>query len=250
MRARQRHFNPAHAGASVVLDARYGFSQSDNSDVDNWDDRSNNNNDATQSMANYKPKYRTSITGGQPAIEFLPVANQQKHLNGSFTNSSNTLTYVSLVNLGASPPSFARACGLSKNNANDFNSAARGIPLLRNSTNNQFYCFKNSGSGTINISLDTWYIVSTIWDGTNGTIRLNESSSATQTGANATANFDLSQYRIGFAFDSNALPGSVDIIGAWKGYISSSCLFNTAVNASMRKRLQFSTAFSFKIACN
>jgi hypothetical protein len=249
MRARHRHFNPAHAGASVALDARYGFSQSDNTDVDTWEDRSSNNQDASQATQARKPKYRTNIQGGQPSLEFLPALSAIKRLDGSFTATSNTLTFVGVANLGSSPPSFGRVVGLSKNNANDFNSNTRGIPLHRNSTNNQFYCVKGSGSSTISISQNTWYIVSTIWDGTNGTIRVNESSSATQTGANATANFDVNQYRVGYAFDSTSNENQT-LTGAWKGYISLSSLFSSAVNASMRKRLQFAAAFSFKIACN
>ncbi len=247
MRARHRHFNPAHAGAAVALDARYGFSQSDNTDVDAWEDRSTNNNDATQTTAAYKPTYRTNIQGGQPSVEFTPAQNAKDRLDGSFTATSNTLTYVGVVNLGSSPPNFARAMVLSKNGANDYDSNTRGIPLIRNS-NNQFYCFKASESGTIAMSQNTWYIVSTIWDGSNGTIRVNETSSATQTGANATANFDVNQYRVGGDFDStNTLNVAT---GSWKGYISASALFNSAVNASMRKRLQFAAAFSFKISCN
>ena len=248
MRARHRHFNPAHAGASVALDARYGFNQSDNTDVDTWEDRSTNNNDATQATAAYKPKYRTNIQGGQPALEFIQAINTKDRLDGSFTATSNTVTYVGVVNLGSSPNSFARAMALSKNGANDYDSSSRGIPLLRDNNNNNFYCFKNSGSGTIAMSQNTWYIVSTIWNGTTGTIRVNESSSATQTGANATANFDVNQYRIGIAYDSSTSEGQ--LTGAWNGYISASALFNTAVNDSMRKRLQFSAAFSFKISCN
>ncbi len=232
----------------MALDARYGFNQSDNTDVNTWEDRSTNNNDATQATAAYKPKYRTNIQGGQPSLEFAPASDSKDRLDGSFTATSNTLTYVGVVNLGSSTPAFARALALSKNNANDFDNNSRGIPLLRNSANNQFYCLKSSGSSTVSISQNTWYIVSTIWNGTNGTIRVNESSSATQTGANATANFDVNQYRVGMAFDSTT-PES-NATGAWKGYISASALFNSAVNSSMRKRLQFAAAFSFKIACN
>jgi hypothetical protein len=248
MRARHRHFNPADAGASVALDARYGFIQSDNTDVDTWEDRSTNGNDATQATAAYKPKYRTNVQGGQPSLQFAPASNSKDRLDGSFTATSNTLTFVGVVNMDNSGGSFGRAVALSKNDANDFNSNTRGFPLARNSANNQFVCWKGSASSTVSISQNTWYIVSTIWNGTNGTIRVNESSSATQTGANATANFDVNQYRVGMAHDTSA--AETNLAGVWGGYIAASSLFNSAVNDSLRKRLQHAAAYSFKISCN
>ena len=248
MRARHRHFNPKDAGASFALDARYGFNQADNSDVNTWHDRTIYNANATQTTNAYKPKYRTAIQGGQPAVEFIPTPQNQKMLNGSVSITNNVLTAFHVARMNSSAPSFARVLALSKNNANDYNSSTRCIPLLRNLTNNQFYSFRSgSPTGTINISTNTWYHYTNTFDGSTNQARLNETTTQS---VSSTGNFDIEQFRIGFAYDNTVLPGSTDTIGAWDGYIAHISLFNSALSDSLRKRVQFCNAYSFKIACS
>ena len=248
MRARHRHFNPAHAGAAFALDSRYGFNQSDNSAVSTWEDRTNNNLDASQATAANQPKYRTAIQGGVPAVEFEGVSNSKDRLNGSVTITNDVITTIAVVRLGlgGSAPSFARAVSLSKNGANDYDATARCIPLLRNSTNTQFYSFRSGcATGNIGISLNTWYHYNNTFNGSTNVGRLNESTTQS---VNSTGNFDINEYRIGDAFDNTA--GESATAGSWTGYISHVAVYNSALSDALRKRAQFANAFSFKLACN
>ena len=248
MRARHRHFNPRDAGASFALDSRYGFNQSDNTAVATWEDRTNNNLDASQATAANQPKYRTAIQGGVPAVEFEGVTNSKDRLNGSVTITNNVITTISVVRLGlgGSAPTFARAVALSKNGANDYDATTRCIPILRNSTNNQLLSLRSgSSTGNINISFNTWYHYSNTFNGSTNVGRLNESTTQS---VNSTGNFDINQYRIGDAFDSTT-PENV-ISGSWTGYIGHVAVYNSALSDALRKRVQFANAFSFKISCN
>lgn len=242
MRARHRHFNPAHAGAAFALDARYGFDVSDNTEVATWEDRTSNNRDAAQSTAAYRPKYRTAVHGGAPSIQFVAAPNSKDRLDGSVTIANNVVTAISVGRLDAG--AFGRIVAITKNGLDDFNATSRAALIVRNGTNNELRSERNGGIAAVNIPLNTFFHFSNTFDGANATNRLNESTSTT---AGSSGNFDVNQYRVGMA---HAAVGESDTIGAWNGYISHVSLYNEALSASMRKRAQFANAFSFKIACN
>jgi len=70
MRARQRHLNPKAAGAALVLDARYITGLNNNDAVTTWSDRSGNAYDPTQSNSSWKPVYKTGQINGNPVVTF------------------------------------------------------------------------------------------------------------------------------------------------------------------------------------
>jgi hypothetical protein len=248
MRARHRHFNPRDAGAAFALDSRYGFNQSDNTTVSTWDDRTNNNADATQNTPAYRPKYRTAIQGGCPALQFDGVSNSKDRLDGSSTITNDKITTICVwrLGLGSGAPSYGRVVSISKNNLNDYDNAARGIPWLRDTTNNRILSIlRGTGTPIININPDTWYHWASTYDGALHSTRLNES---TETSVAASGNLDVSQYRIGMGFDSTV--SESNITGSFTGYIAQVSLFNAALSASLRKRIQFANAFSYKLSCS
>jgi hypothetical protein len=241
MRARHRHFNPAHAGASVALDGRYGFSLSDGTEVATWEDRSANNNDATQATSALRPVYKTGIQGGQPVVRFLPVGVTGKQMSGANIITNNLLTAICMFKINAASNAYARVLTTSKDGLTDSNSALRPIPILRNNGGNNVSAWRNSVDRA-NIStatVDTWHHFCNTFDGTNCVNRLNESTSATVA---STGNFDINQYRMGIAFAG----GSSNL----DGDIGSLSIFNAALSGSLRKRVQFANAFSFKLSCN
>lgn len=247
MHRRARHLNPGHAGALFALDARYGFALSDNSDVTTWTDRSSNAANGTQATTAYKPKYRTAIVGGQPAIQFTPAASAQKFVEGTSTITSTSATTVSVVNMGSTCPTYGRAVSLSYGTFSDSGGVSACAPCLKNDVNVQIMAFCGGGKGSIAVTADTWYHWTSTFDGTNAINRLNESTTATSATA---SNFTITKYRIGFAFDSGSPPGNGSTTGAWGGYVSQVSVFSSAIGASLRKRLQFANALSFKISCN
>lgn len=246
MHRRARHLNPAHAGALVVLDARFGFAQADNTDVSTWPDRSANAANATQATSAYQPKYRTAVTGGSPAIQFTAASDSKDRLDGTISILNDAITSIAVLRLDTGAPSFARALALSNGGANDYDSSLRTTPIVRNGTNNQLGSSRNSAvSANLSISLDAFCHVTSTYDGTNLTNRLNESTSASVA---STGNFAISQYRVGMAYD-NTTPES-NPTGAWTGYIAHVSIFNAALSASLRKRLQQANALAFKTPCN
>jgi hypothetical protein len=237
MRARHRHFNPAHAGASVALDGRYGFSLSDGAEVATWEDRSANNNDATQATSASRPIYKTGIRGGQPVVRF----SQGRHISGTNTITNNVLTAVCIFKINTASLAYARVLTTSKNAAADTSSATIPIPILRNNGGNNVssWRFTTDRANISTATVDTWHHFCSTFDGTNCVNRLNESTSAT---AASTGNFDINQYRMGTAYSG----GSSNL----DGDIGSLSIFNAALSGSLRKRVQFANAFSFKLSCN
>jgi len=241
MRARHRHFNPASAGASVALDARYGFLLSNNADVDVWGDRSSNNNNATQAIVANRPRYRTDIQGGQPAIEFYPATNISR-LMGNNVNTSNVLTVFCLYRMNSGSGSYARVVSCAKNSSADYDLTTRVIPLLRNNGGNNNSSWRSSPISNISsATVGNWYHFSSTFDGANCVNRINETTSATSA---SSGNFDINQYSLGL------MPYSLEIAGALQGFISSVSIFNSSISDSLRKKIQFSNALSFKLACN
>lgn len=241
MRARHRHFNPASAGASVALDARYGFLLSNNADVDVWSDRSSNNNNATQAIVANRPRYRTNIQGGQPAIEFYPATNISR-LMGSNVNTSNVLTVFCVYRMNSGSGSYARVISCAKNNSQDFDSITRVIPLIRNNGGNNNSSWRSLAISNITTAIvENWYHFTSTFDGINCVNRINETTTATGV---SSGNFDINQYSLG------VMPYSLENSGALQGFISSVSIFNLSVSNSLRKKIQFSNALSFKLACN
>lgn len=247
MHRRARHLNPGHAGAIFALDARYGFALSDNSDVTTWTDRSSNAANATQATTTYKPKYRTAIVGGQPAIQFTPASSAQKFVDGNSTLTSTSATTVSVINMSSTCPTYGVGIAMSYGTFNANGGTSACIPIIKNDVNSQIMSFCGGGKGVISVSGDTWYHWTSTFDGTNAINRLNESTTATSATA---SNFTITKYRVGFTIDSGSPPGNGSTLGAWQGYISQMSVFASAISASLRKRLQFANALSFKISCN
>ena len=236
MRARHRHFNPTHAGADVVLDGRYGFSLSDNDEVATWEDRSANNNDATQGTSALRPIYKTGAQGGQPVVRF----SSGRFISGSNVITNALLTVVCAFKMNTASQAYARVVTTSKNGGSDSVSASIPIPILRNNGGNNVSSWTSSARA--NISTATFYTCHhfcSTFVGTNCVNRLNESTSASQS---QTSGFDINQYRLGVSY-----LGSVDCLD---GDIANVSIFNAALTSSLRKRVQFASAFSFKLSCN
>jgi len=56
--------------AAIALDARFGFSQANGSAVSTWEDRTNNNKDASQATAANQPSYTSNGLNGSPVVTF------------------------------------------------------------------------------------------------------------------------------------------------------------------------------------
>jgi hypothetical protein len=244
MRARHRHFNPRDAEALVALDSRYGFTLSDGDPVSTWEDRTNNNNDATQTST-ARPTYETRELGGQPVITFDGSNDQMSVATLSTAITSNALTLLTVSNkfaAGTSANEFSRVISLSNGAAQDFNNTNSLLIDQTQGNTGDLQVFRNSASVTINAGdYAATYIYSTVLDGTAVTSRSN--STGTQTGATSATPLNANRLTIGgvpFASNDSRMNGNIPMV----------TIIRAVVTNALRKRLEHAAAFSFKIACN
>jgi hypothetical protein len=225
MRARHRHFNPAHAGATAVFDSRFLSGFSDGSSVDTWVSRSGSN-DISQATAANRPTYETNEINGNPSVYWDGGTNDELTFATSPSYNSTTVICV-YKNNDATNGSviFAR-----NNNANSYiyittNSCQFQSAISSTRTHNLGNVFLIA-SGTSNLSQNiTAY--------TNG-IAATTASSASVTNFQVTG---IGRYGAGSAFNT-------------EGHLGLAVLANYSMENSIRKRCEHAAAYSFKISCN
>lgn len=243
MRARQRHLNPSGAGATLVLDARFISGLNDGDAVSTWTDRSGAGNNATQGTALNRPLYRTGANGinRNPAV-FFDGSND--FLSSAVAPAA--ATKVSVIAVAQSNLVDGNWRTIISNTASG---SIRRLTLIQNGgfgqPNNYLTYFTNSNgqvwSGTSGAltqsspfvssnveqndnSLRSWF---------NGVLGANSGAVASQA---PSATTDIGRYT-----SSNVFPWSGPI-----GYV----VIVPQLTSPLRRRLEQSAAFSFKIACS
>ena len=241
MRARHRHLNFKDAGAVIHVDSRFISGLSNNDEVTSWTNRAAANNaGAISGVAT--PNYITGGLAGQPTVRFanndvLRFASAPSSFSAatiictakpisSLSNDNNILYYGNSSDFS---PNF-NWVGVSK----DFGSAKWISGNYNNPTDGSAYSTAN---------YDTTARIATGITNDGGTSRLFLSGSADGTAVSTAININAS-----------ALPIMGRRGGAGVGYLNadvySVVLLPSAVTASQRKRLEHSSAYSFKISCN
>jgi hypothetical protein len=230
MRARHRHFNPAHATASLCLDARFISGLSNDDPISTWSGR---NTSGATAATTARPTYKTSILGGNPVARFNGSANvmtpDESDVAGCViavvdlaSDVNHGLIGDSLTGAGTATP-VGRACAWWGGS----------------------YKLSIKGAESWNTNGDFVFGERAFWNG----------SSATNTDANAgIVTFDRHQgspvtwnpaaaqiYRIGRQGDTFVfLNGDVGAIA----------VLEASPSASLRKKIEKHLAYSFKISCN
>jgi hypothetical protein len=232
MRARHRHFNPAHAGASLVLDARY-INQSDNTAVSTWADRSGNGSDATQATGAFQPTFQTAEQGGNGVVRF---------------DGSNDFLVLPSLTLGANWAFFAafKIADVVNSNRAIFgpsNSFGQHLELLQLGITSRPSIVRLN-NGERNSAANRWFSdnvfgITTMVMGANFSGFLN-GTAITLLFTNS-ATIAAAVYAIG-RYYTNGFNSAPDF----------ACLTIMTVtpNQSLRRRLEHASAFSFKISCN
>jgi hypothetical protein len=246
MRARQRHLNPGNAGASGAYDARFGFSVSSGTAISTWEDRTVNNNDASQATSANQPTYQTNQLNGQPAISFDGVNDRMTFARFNANEAwglivakrVSTSTYISLMLIRQTSTNFDRLT-IGVNNDSNYG------PVIVGSNANSTLWGKG---GTLR--LNEWRILFGEWigGGTNGATFYR----AYNDGAEITLTNTLSVGAVNANLDSSL--GCASTASAysnfWGGPISQASFGFIRPSASLRKRLIHASGFSFKIACS
>ncbi|MBU6183308.1 MAG: hypothetical protein KGR46_10930 [Verrucomicrobia bacterium] len=220
MRARHRHFNPKDAGAGMALDSRF-MTGTNGSGVSSWSNRANSSNNAAQSTVAEQPIYETGSLNGNPGVKF--------------DNTDDWLSWVTAIQMrfglclfksSGTQIEFGSMWGTSDNSAS-------GIQHLFGSSNRWV---------STSFSPTRW---------TNAVFRKN-GSTFTATNANSvSSDADI----ISTLLEDN---GGVGISrmrdrannrGIY-GLLYQYQVFSNEPSSSLIKRLQFSSAYSFKIACS
>jgi len=250
MGRRIRHLNPGSAGAVLALDSRFISGLNDGDAVTTWDDRSNSNNDATQSTSVSRPTYETNEQGGNPCIRFDGV-NDFLSYGTSVFGYTGDATVMAVIKATGAANEYGSVIS-------EFSSYVTGTSIACQMTvfpNNAVEpCTDVYGPGGVRynstLTNSTWQIVAWSWSNwsthkTNGNTRLAvgglETSGATY-GINP-GTFSPAIRSIG-RFDTNNT--NDNHLAADIGLI---CKLPEC-SQPMRKRLYHAAAYSFKIACS
>jgi hypothetical protein len=251
MRARQRHLNPAHAGAGIVLDSRF-INQADGSSVITWTDRSPNGRNATQSTAASQPTFETNELNGNPVVSF-DGSNDILSLTSVASDYLNNVGYGAIVAVvkdrspttgdndhqvmyfsrNGSASQFRFGLGTRGGGLNVFRAGARrldadaftGASVTSNSNYNILTAVGNFSDGTIALQVNNKQEASA---------NLPSSGNTSATNSDAVAIGGVS----GADFGDNPMNAALLLA------------FNASLSAALLNRIHRSAAFSFKIACS
>lgn len=239
MRARHRHFNARHAGADLVLDSRY-IAQSNNTAVDSWPDRSANNY-TIQQTSTARPTFVESQMNGNPVVRF---DGSNDFLNGGdiLDILSNNLTMICVAKISSGTN--AGLCGKSR-----FGGSAGRYSLVRNSSSMQAI-FQDTGTMVAEISdssSTTRINTLQVNRGNTNTLFFSGIQQNQNTGLSGTTSYNTTdEFFVGaYQSSSGTTPAQLFLNGDIAQVI---VLF--AFNQPLRKRMEQSAAYSFKIACS
>jgi len=226
MHRRARHLNPIHAGALISVDSRF-LSGTNGSSVSTWSGRAGQSGDFTASGTN-QPTYNTGKNGGNPAVTF-DGSNDIMTRNGSAGN--RTLAQCTII-VGA------RLSGTSEGCFYD-TSEHHAVTHLTNTLRWYSYNPKDFTIGSISNAT----IIAISDDGTGGaTAYLNGTTSGSVTGLNNVNNgTNANNITIG-SVGGIIFPINCDLYGCVDIPLN--------VQNPIRRRLEQSFGFSFKIACS
>lgn len=249
MRARQRHFNARDAGATLVLDARRISGLNDGDGVQTWADISRNANDATQATSANRPVYKTSIQGGCPVVRFTKSSTHfMRTSTGPFGAGAGV--FILTVASRDSANGFAAII-----NHGDFLTAAGSsseVVFAENARKFSAGAWSGSSGSTITgsttLSQNAFGIASSQAEASAKTnLRTNGTADGTAASAlpgnlnNVSAAYGIGCRGTGTVTTTDALDGQIALAIVASGVVMGSAL---------RKRLETTAAYCFKLACS
>lgn len=237
---RQRHlmFSSKALGASVSYFAPAITGLSDGDAVRTWSDISGNSRDASQATTSQKPTFVTASAGGFPAVNF-DSANSQCLATSAY--SANQLFTVLTVFYGTGN-------GLIYERGSNYTVA--GCHDLAPSTNVSSWIFGSPTSSGRDISTNwalggVWRVISQEYNGSNTTnqVYLNGAAATMINTAQAGSPAGTTSYSLALNLGSRNQTGSF-ISGKYAAF----AIFNPMLKSSLRKRIEKSLGFAFKIS--
>jgi hypothetical protein len=247
MRARHRHLNPGNAGASAAYDSRFGFSVADGTAISTWEDRTSNNNDASQATAANQPTYETNEVNGQPAIKFDGSNDRM-----TFARFDATEAWTICVLKRSGGTAFQQPLLVRQSSTN----SDRLSLLINNNTDyGPVTVGSNANGGNWGkggaLRADEWRIVFAEWlgGGTNGAVYYrahDDGAQITLTNTNGGVGAINANLNSSVGCGSN----TTAFVNFWSGFMASVAFGLTLPSSSLRKRLTHAAGYSFKLACS
>jgi len=241
MRARQRHVNARHAGAVLVLDARY-INQGDNTAVSTWSDRSGSGYDFAQATGANQPTLQTGEVGGSSVVRFDGTSDYLVRSDTGFPTGNVTFIGVSKQNNALSTGEYR--CVM------HYGAASSGSALFF--TYGEDLNFANDGWGIsqygngISIASSTGsHIVGSITRSSSDySVWKNGGSKATKNMTTNTSTYGTSGAAVGAFNLSLSFGAKLD------GDIGAIIFANSSWSDSLRRKFESALGYSWKIACS
>jgi hypothetical protein len=243
MRSRHRHFSYKAAGASLALDTRYISGTSDGSTVQTWSDISGNARDATQATAGSRATYKTAIQGGNPILRF----DGGDFYNATFVTGTAYSIYIVYKRSGSNANAFDNATLVASAGTTGGTAAnQRRYQLYYDSASGgRFGLFTNatvSNFITRNDNFNIHSVTAAVGSGDQEYL-LNGGSRQT---ASVSGQSGVTSGSVRMTVGASSWDNVLQFVGDMGLLIA----FETAQSSSLRRRLEQSAAYSFKIACS
>lgn len=231
MGRRVRHLNARDAGAVLVLDSRFIVGLSDTNKISTWNDRSKNANNAIQASASVQPSYEVNELNGNPVVYF----------NGS----NNVMGLTSIISSGVLHTCIATLRPGAQTNSFQFGPVINGggttNPIFVSGSNlssaNMGYTTGSGGTSITSLNLSNGVLATTRRNNTSVNMIANRTVLSGTLPVNSAALIDLIGSRV---FSARLY---------YNGGIGQIIIFNSVISDANWRRMNHSSAFSFKLPC-
>ena len=243
MRARQRHVNARHAGAILVLDARY-IAQADNTAVSTWSDRSGSGYDFAQTNGTSQPTLQTGEVGGSAIVRF--DGSNDKLIRDDTGFPTGNFTFIVLSKQAAMGSDEFRQC-LGYGQASVGSGLWLGYGENVDYGTDAFGVSQYGSASGIASSTGVHIVGSITRNSTTYAIWKNGASKTTKTMTSNTAVYGTN----GAAVGANGLGATNAGYPAYlNGDIGTIIYAGSGWSDSLRRKFEASVAYSWKIACS
>jgi len=244
---RQRHLNPASAGATLALDARYITGAVNNTTVQNWNSRPIATVSASQSTAGSRANYLDSTINGMPGLVF--DGSDDLYDISSLSMTANLTSCWSLMVGVCSTIGDAIQYGLFTSSGTTVTSNRFSQRLADTSLQRFTGSFRRLDADSNVVTATTGSTSSPIVGIVSSDFTNNVASTSRNGGTATTVAYSSGG---GAGPTTNALAGKVGAVntttGRLNGKIGQVLFIPTIPSVSLVKRLRHCAAYSFKIA--
>lgn len=173
-------WTPAKLGANLLTwyDASIAGSLSlSSSDVNTWADLGGGGHTLSSAVA-HKPTFSATGLNGRPAVMFSQSLGTwlDSVANALSLGTTAAMSFYALALMNSGTAAFGRlAAFLAQGQTQDFNNTLSVAALYRDNTNNNIQSQRNSVVvGTNALALATPAVLAAVYDGTNGTVYVND----------------------------------------------------------------------------